>query len=366
VKSFVLLSTAATIAPIFGCMQPNPEAPSSPVAVSAPAATSPEPLAAFARFIGGHWKMTTTAGRNTYDTWVWGPGKQSIRSMRSGTLTEGDPWRVITVYYWHPTFKEVRLHSVGSVWRGVGEGRIRFEGDTAESVFALHQFGVPPDLPRGPRNLREKWNFVAPDTYRDDLFEKVRGEYELLTGWDRVRVEAVPPAERVAAPLLAFARVPSHLMRPLEKVLGQAWSSIAAPGGDVPRTEGQPRTRTTFEYVPHADVIMGRIDTIGADGASSHAMDVYLYHHTGTGTLRVLALGSGIADDGPVYEGDIVPSADRTSLTVTLTEHLSTGPRTLEALVAFEKDGTARVRVWGLSGQERTMLMDLRHSRERE
>jgi hypothetical protein len=283
VKAIILLSAASVIAAIFGCQPPHGDDRGTPVAVSAPAAASPQPLAAFARFIGGHWKMTTTAGRDTYDTWAWGPGKQSIRSMRAGTLTEGDPWRVITVYYWHPTFKEVRLHSVGSVWRGVGEGRILFEGDTAETMFTLHQVGAPPDWPRGPRELRERWTFAGTDKYHDDLSEKVRGEYELLTGWDRVRVEAVPPAERMTVPLLAQGSTPSDLMKPLEKALGQVWASIAAPDGDAVRPEGQPRTRSVFEYVPHADAILGRIEAIGTDGTSSHEMDVYLYHHTGTG-----------------------------------------------------------------------------------
>jgi hypothetical protein len=80
----------------------------------------------------------------------------------------------------------------------------------------------------------------------------------------------------------------------------------------------------------------------------------------------VLALGSGSANDGPVYEGDIVPSVDGTSLSITLTEHRSAGPRALEARVEFEKDGTARVQVWWLNGQERTIVIDRRHSRSRE
>jgi hypothetical protein len=164
--------------------------------------------------------MTTAAGTDTYDTWAWGPGKQSIRSMRVGTLPDGNPSRVITVYYWHPTLRQIRMQSVGSVWRGVGEGRISFEGDTAETVFTLHQVGGPSDRPRGPRSLRERWTFAGPDKYRDDLSEKVGGAYELLTGWDRVRVEASAPVDRVTTQLLSSESKPSDLVRPLENVLG--------------------------------------------------------------------------------------------------------------------------------------------------
>lgn len=358
-QKLTMLSTAAIIAANLGCQPDRGDAPSTTSMSAGTAASSPQPMAAFARFIGGHWKMTTTAGRDTYDTWACGPGKQSIRSMRVGTLTNGDPWRAMTVYYWHPTLKEVRLLSVGSVMRGVGEGTIRFEGETAESVFTLNQTG-------GPRHLRERWTFAGPDKYHDDLSEKVRGKYELLTGWDRVRVEMPGSAEPVAAPFLAPGNTPSDLMRPLARVLGQAWASITATGGAAPRTEGQSRTRTTFEYVPHADAISGRVEVTGADGVSSHVMDVYLYHHTGTRGLRVLALGSDVPNDVSVYEGDIVPAADGTSLAIQLTEHRSTATRALEARTDFEKDGTARVQVWRLNGQERTMAMDRRYSRARE
>jgi hypothetical protein len=111
---------------------------------------------------------------------------------------------------------------------------------------------------------------------------------------------------------------------------------------------------------------MGRVEVVGADGTSSHVMDVYLYHHTGARALRVLAIGISATNDGLVYEGHIVPSSAGTSLAVTLTEHRSTGPGAFEARVEFEKDGTSCVQVWRMNGQERTMVMDRRYSRARE
>lgn len=361
-----MLTTAATISPILGFQPPHGIAPSTPLTDAGLAASEPQPMAAFSRFIGGRWKMTMTAGTDTYDTWHWGPGKQSIRSIRVGTLPDGAPWSVVTAYYWHPTLKEVRLLSVGSVWRGVGEGSVRFEADSVETEFTLHQVGGPLDRPRGPRILRERWTFAGPDKYHDDLSEKVRDEYELLTGWDRMRVEAAAPAEPVKVPSLAPASAPSDLMRPFEKVLGQAWVSIAAAGTDTLRPADVLHTRTTFEYVPHADAIYGRVEAIGADGVSSHAIDVYLYHHTGTCGLRVLALGSGGPDGASVYEGDIIPAADGMSLAIRMTEHRSTALQAMEARVDLKKDGETRVQVWSLTGQERKIAMDLRHIRTRE
>lgn len=357
-QASLLLCAAAGVAAILGCQPGNEHTPSAAPTHAGSTASSAEPMGAFSRLVGGRWKMTTTAGRDTYDTWTWGPGKRSIRSMRLGTLTDGDPWSNMTVYYWHPAFKEIRLLSVGSVWRGVGEGKTTFEGDSAESVLVLNQTG-------GPRHLRERWTFTGPDSYRDDLSEKVQGDYELLVGWDRFRVDAAAPAEPVRAPLLAPGSTPSELMRPLEKVLGDAWTSIAAASTDGQRPGDERRVRTTFEYVPHADAIYGRVEVIHADETWSHAMDVYLYHHTGTGALRVLAVGSSGGDDASVYEGDIVPAADGVSLAMRLSEHRAAGKRDLEARVEFEKDGTARVRVWRLQGQERAVIVDGRYGRGR-
>lgn len=354
----LVLFAAAGLAAILGC-QPGGENPPSAVLTQAgPAVASAKPLEVFTRFVGGRWKMTTTAGRDTYDTWSWGPGEQSIRSMRLGLLTDGEPWSTMTVYYWHPTFKEIRLLSVGSVWRGVGEGKTTFEGDRAESVFVLNQTG-------GPRNLRERWTFTSADNYHDELSENARGDYEVLGGWDRVRVDASAPAEPVRAPLLAPGGSPSELMRPLEKVLGDAWASVAATGTDARLLGDEPRMRTAFEYVPHTDAIYGRAEVINQDGTSSHAMDVYLYHHTGTGALRVLALRGGGAGDATVSEGDIVPAADGASIEIRLKEHRAAGEGEMEARVEFEKDGTARVRVWRMQGEERVVVVDCRYGRGR-
>ncbi|MFN0133011.1 MAG: hypothetical protein ACKVW3_10875 [Phycisphaerales bacterium] len=286
--------------------------------------------------------------------------------MRTGTLTDGEPWSNMTVYYWHPALKEVRLLSVGSVWRGVGEGRAKFDADSAETELTLHQVGGPRDRPSGQRDLRERWTFAGPDKYHDELSEKVRGDYEMLAAWDRVRVDAAPTAEPVMAPFLAPGGTLSELMRPLEKVLGQAWASIAAAGADAPRPADELRTRTKFEYVPHADAIYGRVEAIGAGGSPSHAMDVYLYHHTGTQTLRCLVLAGQGPNDASVYEGDIVPAGNGGSFTIRLTEHRAAGQQVLEARVEFEQGDTTRVQVWRLHGPHRAMVIDRRHSRGRQ
>lgn len=314
-----------------------------------------EPLEAFSRFIGGSWKMTTSAGRDTFDTWTWGPGMQSMRSMRVGALTDGEPWTTMSVYFWHPTLKEVRLLSVGSVRRGIGEGRIAFDGDSAESVFTLKQSS-------GTRHLMERWTFTGPGTYRDELSERVGSEYEVLSAWDRARVDAVKPDVQVAIPLLAPSSTPSELMHPLARVLGSMWASIAAPGGSG-SDDDEPRIRTSFDYVPNADMILGRVEMSSDDNVSSHAMDIYLYHDTGTRMLRCLGLHGDPWNGPSVYEGDIAPASDGESLTMRMTEHRSSGQRTLESRIDFEKNSRLRLRVWSRQDQELTLIVDRRHGR---
>ena len=85
----LLLCAAAGVAAVLGC-QPGSANPPSEAVQAGPAASSAGPLDAFSRLVGGRWKMTTTAGRDTYDTWIWGPGEQSIRSMRLGTQPIGE------------------------------------------------------------------------------------------------------------------------------------------------------------------------------------------------------------------------------------------------------------------------------------
>jgi hypothetical protein len=114
------------------------------------------------------------------------------------------------------------------------------------------------------------------------------------------------------------------------------------------------------------DALFGRVEVIGADGTSSPAMDVYLYHHTGTRALRCLVLGGQGPDGATVLEGEIVPAGDGASFTIRLTEHRSSGQQALDARVEFEEGGTARVQVSRTDGQERTMVIDRRHQRARD
>jgi hypothetical protein len=67
------------------------------------------PLASFARMVGGEWKMTAQAGTSMFHTWHWGPGKYSMPRMTDGSGAGGEPLRALQVFYWRPGRKQVCL-----------------------------------------------------------------------------------------------------------------------------------------------------------------------------------------------------------------------------------------------------------------
>ena len=308
----------------------------------------------FSGFIGGRWKMTTTAGKDTFDTWHWGPGRMSIRSMSFGTLTSGKPWGTMTAYYWHPGQRQVRMLGVGSAFRGVSEGTMTFDGNKAEGVFDLCQTG-------GKREMGLRWTFDGKDKFHDALLEKGARGYEVLAEWDRHRVPVAGGNERAAPGSVLQFEAPSKFLSPLTTLLGKAWQSQAEPGVEAPKPVGDLSVRTSFEYVPYVDAIQGRVSTIAADGTLSHAMDLYLYHHTGKRVLRCLALADSDDGEGIVYEGDITPGDGGRWLRVDLTSQRASGVSTLEARVDFEEGGGVRLRAWRIEGGDRTLIVDQLH-----
>ena len=341
-SSFVLIT---------GCSGPPSNEPVIVPANVPPVAKSSARMEPFSGFIGGHWKMTTPAGTDTYDTWHWGPARNSIRSMRRGMLPSGEPWGTMTAYYWHPGRKEIRLLDVESVFRGVGEGTITFDGRKAEGAFDLHQTGRT-------RKMGLRWTFNGPDTFHDQLLEKGPSGYKVLVEWDRHRVAVASVDEPAAPKNLLLVERPSSLLRPLATLLSKAWQTQAQKGAAEPMPASDLPLRTTFEYVPLVDAIYGSVQTLNADGTPSHAMDLYLYHHTSAKVLRCLALANSKDGDGIVYEGDITPGDNGRWLRIDLQAHQSSSVSTIEARIDFEPPGSASFRAWRIEGKDRTLIFD--------
>ena len=336
---------------IAGCSSPPDNEPVTVPASVQPVAKNSDRMEPFSGLIGGRWKTTAVAGTDTYDTWHWGPERNSIRKMTAGTAPSGEPWHGISVYFWHPGRKEVRTLGVSPFARGVSEGTFTFDGEKADGLVDMHQT-------IGHRVFGRRWTFEGPDAYHDELLDKVPEGFSLQNEWRRFRVDAASKDERAAERTRADAAKPSEFIKPIERLLGHTWEGKAVPGVAAGPTAGALRTRTTFEYVPDADAMYGRVQTLDPDGTSSHAMDLYLYHHTGAGVLRCLALANSNEGEGIVYEGDITPGDNGRGLRIDLRAHQSSGVSTIDARIDFEPPGGLRFRAWSTEGKDRTLILD--------
>jgi hypothetical protein len=335
---FIALSLLAAVSACTARQDTSPDA--NPVQEPAPAEVA-DPMASFARMVPGEWRVTAQSGKSMFHTWHWGPGKHSIRRMTDGSGAGGEPWRALMVVYWHPGRKQVRLLGLEPFARGVADGTIKFEGETADGTFDLHQTG-------GLRKLSLRWVFDGPDKYRDTLLEATGPDgYKPLVELDHVRSE--PPA--APRPRTVEGEKPSKHLKALEPLLGHTWEAKGAwATGDAFHT------RTTFEWVPLADAIYGRVVTPGKDG--EHLLDAYVYHHTGANKLRCLALSSR----GGVYEGDVtVPDGGAPQFDLKGYD----GDQAVTHVVRFdfEQDGALHHRVWSLKGTERTLTLDVHHKK---
>jgi len=316
-----------------------------PLREPAPAEVA-NPMASFARMVGGEWKMTALAGTSTYDIWHWGPGQHSMRAMTDGSGSDvvREPWRELQIFYWHPGRKQVCLLGLSPFARGVSEGTIKFDGESADGVFDLYQTG-------GRRKMGLRWTFDGPDKYHDILLEATGPEgLKPMNEWNHFRSKG-PPEPR--APTVEKTPEPSELRKLFEPLLGHSWQ---AKGGWASGSAFH--IVTTFEWIPYADGIYARTIALTKDGEPTHLLDAYFYHHTGANLLRCLAL----SNRGGVYEGDLTV-LDGGALQLDLKGYED--DRVVPHVVRFdfEKDGTLRDRVWSLKGTERTLMLDVRHKK---
>jgi hypothetical protein len=337
--AFIALSLIAALSACTARQDKNPDA--KPVREPA-AAEVANPMAGFARMVPGEWRVTAQSGTSMFHTWHWGPGKHSMRRMTDGADAAGNPWRQLKVVYWHPGRKQVCLLGLTPFARGVMEGTMRFEGETADAIFDLYQTG-------GRRKMGLRWTFDGPDKYRETLLEAT-GPAGLtpLAEWDHVRSRtriATRPRSAEGAPK------PSERLKVLEPLLGHTWEARGNwDSGNAFHVQ------STFEWVPIIEAIYARVLAPSKDGDPTHLLDAYFYHHTGTNALRCLAL----SNRGGVYEGDLTV-LDGGALELDLKGY--EGDRVVPHVVRFdfEQDGSLRHRVWSLDGSERTLMLDVHH-----
>ena len=302
-------------------------------------AEAADPMAPFARLIGGEWRVTAASGTSMFHTWHWGPGQHSVRVMTDGAGAGGQPWREVRVFYWHPGRKQVCVWGASPFARGVSEGSIKFEGEAADGVMDLYQTGRH-------RKLGVRWTFEGPDRYRDALLEDSGKGFEPLVEFDQTRSHTTAArAPEGAAP------EHSDRLNALEPLSG-VWEAK----GEWAKTSAL-HIRTTVEWVPYADAIYARVMALGAAGAPVHLLDAYVYHHTGANVLRCLALSNA----GGVYEGDVAILAGGT---VQLVLKGYEGDAVMERVLRLDiqKDGGVRNQAWTREGAD--PVLDVQHRRK--
>lgn len=299
-----------------------------------------DPMASFARLVGGEWKVTAASGTSMYQRWHWGPGRHSMRVMTDGSDAVGNPWRALQVFYWHPGRKQVCMLGLSPYARSVAEGSIKFAGESADAVMDLHQTG-------GRRKMGLRWDFHGPDKYHEILLEATGPEgLQPLAEWDYVRqAVGVRPVRDEGTPKLA------DRLKVLEAFLSHSWEARGEWAG-----KDAFHIHTTFEWVPYADGIYARVLMPSKEDAPTHLLDAYFYHHTGANALRCLALSSR----GDVYEGELTV-LDGGGLQFDLKGY--SGEQVVPYVVRFdfEKDETLRQRIWSVGSTERTLLLDVQH-----
>lgn len=331
------LVLALVVAPLACAVAPEDRSRTKAVEQRATAELA-KPMSSFARMVNGEWRMTARSGTSLFDAWHWGPGEHSMRVMTDGLDAAGNPWRELQTFYWHPGRKQVCLLGLSPFEQGVAQGTMTFDGELAEALVDMFQTGVH-------RTLVVRWAFDGPDTYRETLLERSNGaDLVPLAEWDLVRVETNPAARSTDA---AQAPKLSERLTVFERLLGPTWQ-VTGDEFDL---------RSTFEWVPYADGIYARTIVPTEDGEPIHLLDAYVYHHTGLGELRCLAL----SNRGGVYEGG-VSVVEGGSLQLDFKGY--EGDRAVERSmrVDFEKDGTLRGRLWSVDGVERTLVLDARHT----
>jgi hypothetical protein len=267
--------------------------------------------------------------------------------MADGSDAGTNPWAG-DVMYWHPGLGQVCLltmhDDIPGVGRGVGEGTIRFDGETSSALIDLYQ-------PRGLRKLGQRQSFEGPDRYHEILLEDTGAGLQPLNALDfvRDRERAVAPPPSAEQP----ARELPERWKPFEALVGGTWEA----NGD-PASGNAFRIHSTFEWVPSLEVVLARVNALNEAGEATPLLDAYVYRHVRDDALRCLALSSR----GGVYEGGVTV-LDGGALELDLKVY--EGDRAVPHVARFDvgNDGHLRTRVWSLDGDVRTLAFDVEHEK---
>ena len=186
----VVGAVCSLVAPeLFACTAAQDKSPNATPAQEPAPAEVTNPMASFARMVGGEWKVTFTSGTSMYDTYYWGPGQHSVRVMTHGEDAAGNPWRALGVVYWHPGRKQLCTLGLNPYAGSVSEGTISVVGETTEAASELNQNGAR-------RKIVSREVFDGPDKYHTALLEEIEpGKLMPLVEWDYFRSKTITPVQ---------------------------------------------------------------------------------------------------------------------------------------------------------------------------
>lgn len=303
------------------------------------------PLSPFARMVGGEWRMVVQSGAGMFDTWHWGPGRHSLRVMTHGEGAAGEPWRELSVVYWHPSRRQICRFGVGPFRQSLWQGTMTFDGQTATGVSDLYQTS-------DHRTMGLRWTFDGPDKYHDVLLEDSGAGLATLAEWDRIRATTLTPVRPPPADKLP--KFPERL-KALDSIQGHTWQTTGHPQGAW-KDAADLLFQSTIEWIPYADGIYIRVMNPRNDGEAAHVLDAYIYHQTGTSAVRCLVLSRG----GGVYEGDIrMLNGGAMQLALTGWEGETITPYVVR--LDDNRNESFRLRLWSEGHADRILMLDTHH-----
>lgn len=297
--------------------------------------TFPAPMKHVARLVGGEWKMVTNNQVGLIARWGWGPGRYSVRGMIDGVGGDGKPWRALQVLYWDASREQMRSLAVSQYREGVAESVVTGEDEQVELITDMYQW-------TDHRKLKSRWTFQGADRYHDELMESTGPDgYFPLASWDWERV-ALPAVPRVYD--VDGVSRPSEKLKVFAPLLDHVWKATV-DGREV---------RTRFQWIPLSNVVCVRIESVTEKGEREALLDAYVFYHSGHSKLWCVAL----ADGGVVREGEVTMGEDGA-----VDVELKGQDAAQSVRLDFALDGTVRGRVWSQDGDERALVLDVKHER---
>jgi hypothetical protein len=308
------------------------DGPWKPQAASTDAQSPPAALAPFGRMVGGEWRVRFSNDTAQFDRWEWGAGRRSVVSETYGSSGDGQPWRALAVYYWHPGGKEIRVlsahPSVPMLGHGVATGTATISAEQMRAFMELRQSGSPDR----PRRLEVRWDVRHPDAHRTTLLEKGESAYEELVRWEYARSYAMSPLPQIAE----AAATPRSSMAPIERLLRHRW--MTARDASNPASL---QVEASLAWIPYLEAVRARVALAGAASPLGSQVDLYIVRAAGAESFRALVLTAS----GFVYEG-VVTMPDGSTLAFDLTGHERDGIVRRRGDIRFREDGSLRMRAW--------------------